>query len=263
MAQVVGILPLGSQGPILQYQYQYCWWPGNMSRRVINSHALNNLDAVEWVWLIPCFPSSIVYQDIMIYHDIAGINDRCYEWNQGRKGSNLFHSNFSPGGEQPEHRKLISSCVITTNCSLYSNISQILLLYKTWGYYNKFDSMKSLVDDRCVKIPHSRYMGHGLNLVQKHIAALAMCDNPSLVRDKPPGGAPTFVKLVYTMAVDDLLTCVARSSTAMVLTQFAWINRHPSQLWLIPYFPTIFVAFYRDIMMYGDIGNVDDRCWCE
>ena len=26
----------------------------------------------------------------------------------------------------------------------FSNISQILLLYKTWGYYNKFDSIKSL-----------------------------------------------------------------------------------------------------------------------
>ena len=28
---------------------------------------------------------------------------------------------------------------------LYSNISHILLLYKTWGYYNKFDSMKPLL----------------------------------------------------------------------------------------------------------------------
>ena len=27
---------------------------------------------------------------------------------------------------------------------MYSNISQILLLYKTWGFYNKFDSTKSL-----------------------------------------------------------------------------------------------------------------------
>ena len=27
---------------------------------------------------------------------------------------------------------------------MYSNISQILLLYKTWWYYNKFDSTKSL-----------------------------------------------------------------------------------------------------------------------
>ena len=48
----------------------------------------------------------------------------------------------------------ISSWVITTPCRLYSNISQILLLYKTWRYYNKFDSTKSLgVRYRCVKIP--------------------------------------------------------------------------------------------------------------
>ena len=39
---------------------------------------------------------------------------------------------------------LISSWIITTNCWLYSNISYFLLLYKTWGYYNKFDSTKSL-----------------------------------------------------------------------------------------------------------------------
>ena len=32
----------------------------------------------------------------------------------------------------------ITSYMIPTN--LYSNISQILLLYKTWGYYNKFYS---------------------------------------------------------------------------------------------------------------------------
>ena len=44
----------------------------------------------------------------------------------------------------------ISSWVITTHCRLYSNISQILLLYKTWRYYNKFDSTKSLgVHYRC------------------------------------------------------------------------------------------------------------------
>ena len=33
--------------------------------------------------------------------------------------------------------------VITTNCGLYSNISQILLLYKTWGYHNNFDFTRS------------------------------------------------------------------------------------------------------------------------
>ena len=32
----------------------------------------------------------------------------------------------------------------TTDCRLYSNISQILLQYKVWGYYYKFDTVKSL-----------------------------------------------------------------------------------------------------------------------
>ena len=32
---------------------------------------------------------------------------------------------------------------MTTICPLYSNISQILLLYETWGHYNKFDCSKS------------------------------------------------------------------------------------------------------------------------
>ena len=43
-------------------------------------------------------------------------------------------------------------------------------------------------------------MEHGLKLiafyVQKHKAVLAMCHNPSLVRDKPLG-APASVKLVF------------------------------------------------------------------
>ena len=38
----------------------------------------------------------------------------------------------------------ISSRVITTQCRLYSNISQILLLYNTWRYYNKFDYTNAL-----------------------------------------------------------------------------------------------------------------------
>ena len=49
-----------------------------------------------------------------------------------------FHKDFSPSGEQLEHR----SWVVTTQCRLYSNILQILLLYKTWRYNNKFDSTK-------------------------------------------------------------------------------------------------------------------------
>ena len=73
-----------------------------------------------------------------------------------------------------------------------------------WGYYNKFDSTKSLVVCYwCVKIPQCGYMGQGLRLiafyVQKHIAALAAslpkCHNPLLVRNKPLG-VPASVKQV-------------------------------------------------------------------
>ena len=85
---------------------------------------------------------------------------------------------------------------------MYSNISQILLLYKTWGHYNKFEPSRSLgVCYWCVEISKCGYMGHGLKLiifyVQKHIAALEMCHNQPLVRDKLLG-APAFVKLVYS-----------------------------------------------------------------
>ena len=72
----------------------------------------------------------------------------------------LFHI-LSPGGELPWTIH-ISPQVRTTNCQMYTNISQILLLNKTWGYYSKFDSMKSLqVCYWYVKIPQSGYMEHG------------------------------------------------------------------------------------------------------
>ena len=45
---------------------------------------------------------------------------------------------ISAGGEQLEHRKLAHDKQ-PASCRLYRNISQILLLYKTWWYYNKFD----------------------------------------------------------------------------------------------------------------------------
>ena len=55
----------------------------------------------------------------------------------------LFH--FFPKRWAAHTRtKPISLSVRTTNCWMYSNISQILLLNKTWGYYNTFDSTKSL-----------------------------------------------------------------------------------------------------------------------
>ena len=71
----------------------------------------------------------------------------------------------------------ISSLARTTNCRLYSNNSQIWLLHKTWGYYNEFESMKSLpVCCWYVKMPQCGCVEHGLAYitfyVQKHIAHL-------------------------------------------------------------------------------------------
>ena len=96
---------------------------------------------------------------------------------------NIPVSQFSPSGAWAAQTPYISSWVITTNCRLYSNISQILLLYKTWGCYNKFAFTKSLgVCHWCVKIPQYGYMEHGLKhikfYVQKHIVSLAMCIFP-------------------------------------------------------------------------------------
>ena len=42
------------------------------------------------------------------------------------------------------HRTMPPTEVRTTNCRLYINISQILLLYKTWGYYNKIKIYETL-----------------------------------------------------------------------------------------------------------------------
>ena len=94
----------------------------------------------------------------------------------------------------------ISSYVRTTNFRFFCNISQILLLYKTWEYYNKFDATKSLgVCYWYAKITHG-YMEHGLKnvafYVQKHIAPWAICYNRLLVRDMPLE-VPAFVRLVY------------------------------------------------------------------
>ena len=52
-----------------------------------------------------------------------------------------IHNHFFPSGEHPNN--VYSLLSRTTNCQLYSNISQILLRYKILGYYNNFDSMKS------------------------------------------------------------------------------------------------------------------------
>ena len=81
------------------------------------------------------------------------------------------------------------------------NISQIFLLYKTWGCYNWFDSAKSLgVCHWCAKIPQCGYVEHELkdiaSYVQKH------CSSSSLVMTSrwfttSRIGAPTSVRLVY------------------------------------------------------------------
>ena len=85
---------------------------------------------------------------------------------------------------------------------MYSNISQILLLYKTWRYYNQFDSPKSLgVCYWCVKTPQCGYIDHDLKhisfYVQKRVVAMGVCYNPALVRGKLLG-LPASVKWVYS-----------------------------------------------------------------
>ena len=82
-----------------------------------------------------------------------------------------------------------------------SNVSQMLLVYKTWGYYSKFEPMKSMrIYYWYIKVPQCGYMGHGLRnitfYVQKHIAYRVVCHNFLLVRDKPLV-APASVKQVY------------------------------------------------------------------
>ena len=52
----------------------------------------------------------------------------------------LLHSYFSLAMSSLNNVYLLR----TTNYRLYSNISQVLLLYQTKGYFNKFDSMKPL-----------------------------------------------------------------------------------------------------------------------
>ena len=89
----------------------------------------------------------------------------------------------------------------TTNWRLYSNMSQILLLYTEWGYYNKFDSIKSLgVYYWYVKMPRCRCVEHGLEyffvLCSKTYSTLG-----SVVLDDGPLGAPAFLKLAYEVSI--------------------------------------------------------------
>ena len=73
-----------------------------------------------------------------------------------------------------------------------------MLLYKTWGYYNKFDCMKSL--GYVTKTPQCGYMEHGLEYimfyVQKHMASLTVCSGLLPVGDRLLG-ALAFVRFAY------------------------------------------------------------------
>ena len=119
---------------------------------------------------------------------------------------------------------------------MYSNISQVLLLYKTWRHYNKCGSTKSFrVYYWYVKIRQCRYMGHGLKYitfyVQKHVAPLPFCYNLLLVRNNPLG-AHAFVRLVcwinwchlnvesgYRMQI---CICVCLKWPSMQCVQLSW-----------------------------------------
>ena len=99
--------------------------------------------------------------------------------------------------------KLINLQVRTTNCRLYSNISQILLLYKTWGIITNLTLWNWNPWGICywyVEVPQFGYMEHGLEYitfyVQKQMAPLAVCSGLPLVGDGPLG-APEFLKFAY------------------------------------------------------------------
>ena len=96
----------------------------------------------------------------------------------------------------------ISSWVITTHCRLYSNISQILLLYKTWQYYIKFDY--EIIGGTLLMCQNTTMGVNGASIirysiyVQKHITpcTVASVITSLLVHDKLLG-TPTSVKWVY------------------------------------------------------------------
>ena len=73
----------------------------------------------------------LVQDGLACYRAIKNCNKPCFTF--------LFLSSCEPPNNV---YKLISR---TTSCQLYSNISQILLPYKIFGYYNKFDSVVSSI----------------------------------------------------------------------------------------------------------------------
>ena len=87
---------------------------------------------------------------------------------------------------------------------MHSNISQILLLYKTWRYHNKFDSPKSLggmllmCHNTTVRV-YGPWIKTYSVLCSKRVVAMDISYNPALVRDKSLG-APASVKRAYWSA---------------------------------------------------------------
>ena len=107
---------------------------------------------------------------------------------------------FSHSDEQPKQR--ILAHMADNPLPVYSNISQILLLYLT-RYHNKFDSMKSLGVCYCyVKIPHFGYIKHRSEhitcYVKKHMALLGVCSGHPLVHDQPLG-TPAFPRVANSL----------------------------------------------------------------
>ena len=138
----------------------------------------------------------------------------------------LFHNYFSPSTEQPEQHILA-----------YKQNNQLqvifMLLYKIWGYYNRFDSMKSLgLYYWYVKMPRCGCVHHGLEYitfcVQKYITHLVACSGPLLVCNGLLG-VPTLVKLTYTRDIHNLLS----SLRSVMHTCRSKLGHHLFRWWLI------------------------------
>ena len=80
------------------------------------------------------------------------------------------------------------------NCQLCGNVSLILLLYKTWGYHNKFESLKSFrVCYWYVKMPWCGCVEHGLEYITFYVEKTYSCFSsvfwfPSVSRRVNRGG---------------------------------------------------------------------------
>ena len=110
-------------------------WSGYQLSPVACVYASMNSITISSDQFGPCLPQGITWTDLIV----------------------LFHNDFFPSTQTMS----ICSYVTTTNYWFHSNISHILLLHKTWGNHNKFDSTKSLtVYYWYVKVPQCGYMEH-------------------------------------------------------------------------------------------------------